>query len=185
MTKSSEANVALGESTLLSIDGASVRLATLWEHRPVVLVFLRHFGCMFCRELAATLRSEEPLIQAEGAELVFIGNGDARMARAFREDYDVSSPLFTDPSLQVYERAGMKYGMGSLWTTMKNAGRALASGHLQGMTKGTALQQGGVLVVDRGGDLLYSFASESAGELPPIAEILGALRSRERAAIAS
>lgn len=180
MIKSTDASRSLGESEILSVDGAPVRVATLWEHRPVVLVFLRHFGCMFCRELAAGLRSEEPLIRAEGAELVFIGNGDARMARAFRDDFDVSSPLFTDPTLEVYKRAGMKYGLGSLWKTAKNAGRALASGHLQGLTRGTALQQGGVLVVDRGGRVLYDFSSDTAGELPPVAEILDSLRSRDR-----
>ena len=34
----------LAQLTLTSPDGQSVRLADLWSKRPVVLVFLRHFG---------------------------------------------------------------------------------------------------------------------------------------------
>ena len=30
--------------TLRSDAGESVRLGSLWEHQPVVLVFIRHFG---------------------------------------------------------------------------------------------------------------------------------------------
>src|SRR6187397_2846565 len=102
---------------------------------------------MFCRELAAQLRGVEGRIREKGATVTFIGNGSVAMANAFKEDFHVTSPLYTDPSLEVYALAGMKRGMGSLWKAAKNAPRALKAGHLQGLTKGDALQQGGVLVV--------------------------------------
>jgi len=35
---------ALAELTLADADGGSRRLGDLWADRPVVLVFLRHFG---------------------------------------------------------------------------------------------------------------------------------------------
>jgi len=35
---------ALGSLTLPGVDGADHRLADLWRDRPVVLIFLRHFG---------------------------------------------------------------------------------------------------------------------------------------------
>jgi hypothetical protein len=35
---------SLGAVTLPDLSGASHRLAELWSERPVVLVFLRHFG---------------------------------------------------------------------------------------------------------------------------------------------
>jgi hypothetical protein len=34
----------LGRSRVLDPDGGEVRLADLWQDRPVVLVFIRHFG---------------------------------------------------------------------------------------------------------------------------------------------
>jgi hypothetical protein len=35
---------ALADAEVLALDGSKVRLGTLWAERPVVLVFLRHFG---------------------------------------------------------------------------------------------------------------------------------------------
>jgi hypothetical protein len=35
---------ALGNLTLPGVDGADHRLGDLWRERPIVLVFLRHFG---------------------------------------------------------------------------------------------------------------------------------------------
>lgn len=34
----------LEDLTALDLDGEPVRLGTLWAKKPVVLVFLRHFG---------------------------------------------------------------------------------------------------------------------------------------------
>ncbi len=34
----------LADITLSSWEGEPVRLGTLWQERPVVLVFIRHFG---------------------------------------------------------------------------------------------------------------------------------------------
>ena len=33
-----------------------IRLGSLWESRPAVIVFLRHYGCIFCREHIAVKR---------------------------------------------------------------------------------------------------------------------------------
>jgi hypothetical protein len=35
---------ALGQVLLEDARGAAVRVGTIWEERPAVLVFLRHFG---------------------------------------------------------------------------------------------------------------------------------------------
>jgi hypothetical protein len=35
---------ALAELTVKDLDGADVRLGSLWEDGPAVLVFLRHYG---------------------------------------------------------------------------------------------------------------------------------------------
>ena len=37
-------------------DGAPHRLGDCWADRAVILVFLRHFGCLLCREHAVQLR---------------------------------------------------------------------------------------------------------------------------------
>ena len=47
---------ALSDTTLADATGTKHRLGDLWDDKPIVLVFLRHFGCLHCREHAAQLR---------------------------------------------------------------------------------------------------------------------------------
>ncbi len=133
---------------------------------------------MFCRELAAQVRGVTPDIEKKGARVVFIGNGTPFMAQAFKEDFGVTSALYTDPTLAVYEAAGMKRGMGSLWKTLKRAAGTLSEGHLQGRTQGDAFQQGGVLVVDRSGDVMYAYVGQHAGDHPDLREVVAAVPAR-------
>jgi hypothetical protein len=121
------------------------------------------------------LRGELDRIRKAGAELVFIGNGAPHFAEAFKKDYDIVSPLYTDPSRKAYDAAGLKHGAGNVLKSMKHALRAMSKGHFQTRVQGSAWQQGGVLVIDRGGDLLYSYASQEGGDHPPVSDIHAAL----------
>ena len=69
----------LGSTRVLDTDGATVRLGSLWSDRPAVLVWLRHFGCLFCKEQTAEFRARANDIQGGGARLAFIGNGVSAM----------------------------------------------------------------------------------------------------------
>lgn len=44
VTPASDLTDRLGEVKLTDADGGSVRVGSLWEDAPVVLVHLRHFG---------------------------------------------------------------------------------------------------------------------------------------------
>ncbi len=117
-------------------------------------------------------------IHAAGAELVVIGNGTPNFVAGFRETTGYRGPLFVDPSLKAYERAGMKRGV----TTVLNpksalhAMRALRRGQRQGRIQGDQWQQGGTLVVRPDGLVTYAYHSSEAGDHAPVDAILGALR---------
>ena len=116
-------------------------------------------------------------IHAAGAELVVIGNGAANFVAGFREQTGYHGPLYVDPSLEVYKRAGMKRSVGSVINPKSalHAFRALGRGQRQGRTQGDAWQQGGTLVVTPAGDILYSYRSRQAGDHAPIDDIIAAL----------
>ncbi|KAK7915403.1 hypothetical protein WMY93_011164 [Mugilogobius chulae] len=44
---------AIGNNTLKSETGETVELKSLWKDQPVVLFFLRRFGCQICRWMAS------------------------------------------------------------------------------------------------------------------------------------
>lgn len=136
---------------------------------------------MFCRQQVAQLRDEIDEFRRLGAELVAVGNGSVEQAREFREAEQLPFPLFTDPSLRAYRRAGLRHGLASsIDPRVALRGlQAMAGGFRQGAVQGDAWQQGGVFVVAPGGRLLYGYVSRHAGDHPATADILRALEPRD------
>jgi len=132
---------------------------------------------VFCRQQVAQLRDVVGDIRARGAELVVVGNGRAEQARQFSEEQSLPFALYTDPTRESYERAGLRRGLASSFGVgvVRRGLAALREGYRQGAVQGDPLQQGGVLVVAPGGTVLYQYVSEEAGDHPPIDAILHAL----------
>lgn len=123
------------------------------------------------------LHRELDTIRSRGAELVVVGQGSSRWARAFRERLALQNPVYVDPERELYGALGMKRGVGSLLTlgALRNYWRALRSGYFPRGLLGDTLQQGGVLVVLPGGRIAYRYLSREAGDHPPVADVLAAL----------
>src|SRR6202035_2863275 len=66
--------------------------------RPLFLVFLRHFGCTFCREAVADLSEKRRAIEAKGAPLAFVHLGTEEKAQWFFKPYGLLDvPRYADP----------------------------------------------------------------------------------------
>jgi peroxiredoxin len=87
---------ALSETKLSDSTGTQHRLGDLWSDKPVVLVFLRHFGCLHCREHAVMLRDRYDEIKTQGGEIVAVGTGDQRYAEAFARDENIPYLVLVD-----------------------------------------------------------------------------------------
>jgi len=135
---------------------------------------------MHCREHVVQLHHRIDELRATGAEIHVIGNGAPNFIAGFREVTGWRGPIYTDPSLAAYERAGMKRGVlktltfGAALRTMRTLGRGVA----QGRTQGDAWQQGGVVVISVGGDVLWTHASDEPGDNATVDQIIVGLRSR-------
>ncbi len=117
-------------------------------------------------------------LHAAGAEMIVIGNGAPHFIAGFREITGYDGPLYTDPSLAVFQAAELKRGVTTvlnpraLLPTLKAFGR----GGKQGLTQGDTWQQGGVLVIAAGGAVKWHHASERPGDNATGAQIAAALR---------
>jgi hypothetical protein len=150
----------------------------------------------------AQLRRELPTIHAHGAQLIVIGNGTDQFAAAFREDLDLDTPLYVDPTCASYRVLGMKRGVArtlgtwSMWVKMvrliwanlvEGRSRAVLRSWRRSLPAlkpgehGDAWQLGGVLVVLPGGDVPFSYLSASAGDHPPVKDILAVLAAQAHA----
>ena len=120
------------------------------------------------------MRDYLPRIHAAGAELVIIGNGTAEQAGWFVDEYAITTPLYTDPSLSVHRAVGARRGGGGL-RMIRNVLRALRKGHFQTRVIGDPQQHGGVFVVTPQGEFAYSYVSEVAGDHPDPEDVVQAL----------
>src|SRR3954449_5616047 len=99
---------ALSDTSLSDATGTKHRLGDLWDDKPVVLVFLRHFGCLHCREHAVELRDRYDDLRAKGIELVAIGTGDQRYAGAFVRDEKIPYLVLVDGDAKAARAASVK-----------------------------------------------------------------------------
>jgi peroxiredoxin len=169
---------ALRTAVVRDIDDQPVHLATLWAERPVVLVLLRHFGCLFCKEQAAQMSAVGNEIEAAGARLVFVGSGSAQYAKWFQEDYAPRYEVYSDAELVTYQALGAKHGFLSSvnpWTWWYSL-RAMLHGHFQSGTRGEQTQQGAVAVITPAGEMPYLHISQVAGDHPRPRDVVGAVR---------
>ncbi len=124
------------------------------------------------------MHREVEKIRKAGAELVLVGFGDLRWAKAFQEEFHFSCPIFVDSSRAAYKALGMRRGiartfsLSSVWAGRRRAARG---GFRQKGVKGDPWQLGGVLVVARGGRVAYEHFSETASDHPPLEDVLAAL----------
>lgn len=125
------------------------------------------------------MHREVESIRQAGGGLVLVGMGELRYAQAFGKEFDISCPIFVDPSRAAYRALGMKRSIGrtlalpSVWAARVRASR---QGFSQKGVKGDPWQLGGVLLVLPGGRIAYRYLSDTSADHPPVGEILSALR---------
>lgn len=127
----------------------------------------------------AELRPHASAIRASGGELVIVGNGAPFFAQGFREALQLGDiPLYTDESRRSYELLGFRRDLRGVLSlrVFEHGRRAMKKGFAQKKTMGDALQLGGTLVIRPGGEVVYRYASEVAGDHPRPADVVAALR---------
>ena len=65
-------------------------LVELVDERPVLLVFLRHFGCAFCRQALDDVSKIRPELTQRGVQTAFVHLGSPERAKPFFDYYKLS-----------------------------------------------------------------------------------------------
>jgi peroxiredoxin len=160
--------------SVLDQDSVSVPLASLWQERNALLVFVRHFGCLFCQEQVRALAEIAPQLEQANTDLAVIGNGTATFIAGFRQRSGFGGQIFTDPTRASYAALALRRDLRSS-LNLKTISRAIAafgSGSRQTSVQGDPWQQGGVVLVNTGGQIVYRYASSFAGDHPPNDELV-------------
>jgi hypothetical protein len=79
------------------------RLLDLAAASPVLLLFLRHFGCSFCRRTISDIAQLTPELARRGVQPVFVHLGPCEIARAHFDYYGLGSvERIHDPTASLY-----------------------------------------------------------------------------------
>jgi peroxiredoxin len=78
-------------------------LIELLDQSPVLLIFLRHFGCSFCRQTLEDVSGIRHLIEAKGVRPVFVHLGSPERAKPYFDYYHLSDvERVSDPEASLY-----------------------------------------------------------------------------------
>jgi peroxiredoxin len=170
---------ALAQMTVLDEAGTATPLGPVWIKRPVVLAFVRHLGCIFCRQQVARLSKRLPEIEGRGGALVVVAPSKTEHIAGFRESTGYKGALFVDPTLRAFKTAGLVRGRASTYhpLAMLRGIAAVAQGFRQVGRHGDIVQQGGTFVLGAGDRVRYEWRDRYAGHHPDLDAVVNALPS--------
>jgi hypothetical protein len=151
-------------------------LAELSAGQPLLLVFIRHVGCTFCREALADLAAQRSPLEAAGLRLAVVhmsspANAAALLARYGLDDID----QFSDPDCRLFR--AFELARGTLWQVLGPAiwrrGLFALLRHGIGKPEGDGFQLAGVFVV-KDSKVVASFRHATSADRPDFAAIANA-----------
>lgn len=163
--------------------GQGASLAVLSLLSPVLVVFLRHPGCTFCREALGDISAQRSRIEAGGTRIVLVHHGDRDAAAKLIGQHGLEGlDLIYDEDLSLYRAFGLRKGRLRQLAGPKVMVRGLLAGvihgHGVGPIAGDLSQMPGVFVIHHCA-VVRSFRHKSAADRPDYAA-LSSFRETER-----
>jgi peroxiredoxin len=172
MPTTSQSTFEAAISSFRSHDGRT--LAELSDQHPVLIVFLRHSGCAFCREALSDLQKQRSQIEASGTTIALVHMVSNDEAARFFKGYGLDDvPRFSDPDRTLYEAFDLHRG--NLWqligpSVFWRGMKAFFSGHGAGRIRGDVAQLPGTFVIHHG-RIVQAFRNKTAADRPVYAEM--------------
>jgi len=148
------------------------RLRDQLDHDPTLFVFLRHFGCIFCREAIADIRLATDTVPSFPRTLFFF-QGTPTEGRAFMRRYWPGVRGVADPTGELYDafgvtRGGLIRNLGpQVWKARR---RARDKGHGNGARSGDVWRMPGVMLT-RGERIHWVHDVQHAADHPDLEEV--------------
>ena len=143
---------------------------------PVMMVFLRHFGCVFCREALKQIKKERSNWEKKGITVVLIHPSSKASGEVYLTQFDLLDiPSIADPECKIYERFGLtKASMSQLFglSTFFRGFEVAAKGILPVLKQvGDGFQMPGIFIIFHG-EIKGSYIHKSASDKPDYNELL-------------
>ena len=152
-----------------------VSFVELSNGSPLLVVFLRHAGCSFCREALSDISRSRPVIESEGSKILLVHMGDDAAMGVFLQKHHLEDiDRIVDPDQELYRAFGLKSGTAWQLFGSKVLWRAFLSGvlvkHGLGRVAADASQMPGVFYLEKGA-VVRRFRHGSAADRPDYVEL--------------
>lgn len=143
--------------------------------QPQFLVFLRHFGCTFCREALGDLSTINDQLRKVGTRLVLVHMSSENEACDMFDRYGLPGvTAVSDPDRVLYRAFALRRGTPAQlfgWSVWKRGWQAgVKDGHGIGWLRGDSAQMPGAFVV-AGGRVVAQFIHETAADRPDYVDL--------------
>jgi thiol-disulfide isomerase/thioredoxin len=163
--------VELQEKELLDIvTNKGNNILALSMQQPLLLVFLRHFGCAFCRKAMSDLSKIRTHYEKKGVRLIFFHLSDDQTAEKYFKKYKLDGVEYVaDPQCLHYSNFGLAKGtfnqLLGLKVLMKGIPHAFNPNTGWNTFIGDGFQMPGVFAVQEG-EIKASFVHQLASDEP-------------------
>jgi peroxiredoxin len=175
---SPEIAAALGAIELPDAFNRPVRLSSLFATSPTVVVHLRHFGCLYCRQQLAKLQAALPAFQKLKAQVVAIGTGDVAYAKKLTDEMGLQFTVLSDDNVKSYEAVQAKTISLLHWVAPSNLmtmKTVMGLGYKQGVAGNHQKYLGATHVFLREGKAVYAWLNDDFSSDAPLNQVLDAL----------
>lgn len=165
-----------GEVLNQMITNTGESLLNIAGQAPVLLIFLRQFGCVFCREALADISKRRKEIESTGTRIVFVHMTENEIAERYFTRFNLSNVIhISDPACNFYRAFGLMKGnfnqLFGLQSWIRGFSAVVVAGHGAGPQLGDGFQMPGVFVIQNGA-IRESFIHNLSSDRPDYEELL-------------
>ncbi len=166
---------------LLNAANETVHLQDLWAIRPTLLSFIRHFGCLFCREWLSQLEQHKDVLSDAGIQVLVVAMGQPKHITRYCGRLAPSIDCVVHETTQPYDAYGLIQGSWKEFVSfdvLKAGVHAYFKGHTTGQMIGDPRMMPGSFIVDQQGKIAYSYYSEHVADHPDIATLVRVVQGK-------
>lgn len=168
---------------LMDVNRNPIQISSLWQEKPLLLAFTRHFGCTQCKEMLDELVSGHQKITQAGLNLAVINQGAPEATALFAEKFAPGLLMLYDPQRKAYEAYGLERG--NLFQTFINPKiwAAISRARKKGFQVETppegqdAMQMSGTFIISTSGLILLPYYYDHIADHPPLDLLLSGVLS--------
>ncbi len=144
---------------------------------PTLLVFLRHFGCVFCKEALSDLAQSKTFFDKKGVRIVFVHMATEKVAENYFQKYGLGGSLnISNPHKNYYAAFGLMKGSVSQLYGLRTWIRGYSArkeGHQLEIAEelGDSTQMPGIFLLKEG-EVINSYIHRNASERPNYEQIV-------------